>query len=156
MEDGQKIIGDISDGNFKPIIPRNLRHACFMHIHKLSHPGVNGSQKLICRNDTWPNMRRDITLFVKSCSGCQSSKVHLHNHTKLRRFLSDHPRLKFLHLDLVGPLPQSPEGLKYLLTMRDRSTRLFLAIPLTSCDTITVRNAFLLNWVAIFGALRQY
>ena len=42
------------------------------------------------------------------------------------------PKQRFsnVHVDLVGPLPTSRAGHRYLLTAIDRSTRWFEAIPL--------------------------
>ena len=48
-----------------------------------------------------------------------------------------------LHIDLVGRLPTAKGGLRYLLTMVDRSTRWLEAIPLHDMEGTTVADAFL-------------
>ena len=59
------------------------------------------------------------------------------------RFLS-------LHLDLVGPLPES-EGNVYLLTIIDRYSRWLEAIPLASATARDCAVALLRHWVSRYG-----
>ena len=56
-----------------------------------------------------------------------------------------------LHLDLVGPLPES-EGCCYLLTIIDRFSQWLEAIPLPDMTAKTCARALLRHWVARFGA----
>jgi transposase InsO family protein len=63
------------------------------------------------------------------------------------------PARKFshVHVDLVGPLPASSEGHAYLLTIIDRSTRWFEAVPLRNKEASTCVDAFISGWVGHFG-----
>jgi len=63
------------------------------------------------------------------------------------------PARKFshVHVDLVGPLPASSEGHVYLLTIIDRSTKWFEAVPLKNMEASTCVDAFISSWVARFG-----
>jgi transposase InsO family protein len=56
-----------------------------------------------------------------------------------------------VHVDLVGPLPTSPEGFSYILTTVDRTSRWFEAVPLRSITAAAVADAFVAAWVARFG-----
>ena len=59
-------------------------------------------------------------------------------------------RFGSLHLDLVGPLPES-RGMRYLFTVVDRFTRWIEVVPIPDITAETVVRAFLLNWVARYG-----
>ena len=59
-------------------------------------------------------------------------------------------RFAAIHLDLVGPLPES-EGHSYLLTVVDRFSRWMEAIPLSSITAESCAWALLLHWVSRFG-----
>ena len=59
-------------------------------------------------------------------------------------------RFSAIHLDLVGPLPES-EGHSYLLTVVDRYSRWMEAIPLTSITAESCALALLRHWVSHFG-----
>jgi transposase InsO family protein len=63
------------------------------------------------------------------------------------------PACKFshVHVDLVGPVPASSDGHVYLLTIFDRSTRWFEAVPLHNMEASKRVDAVIANWVARFG-----
>jgi transposase InsO family protein len=63
------------------------------------------------------------------------------------------PTHKFshVHVDLVGPLPTSSDGHVYLLTIIERSTRWFEAVPQRNMEASTHVDAIIANWVARFG-----
>ena len=71
----------------------------------------------------WPKMKTQIEHFVKKCHPCQST---LPNKIKppLGKFPLPDRRFSDLHLDVVGPLPES-RGYKFLLTIFCRLTRYF-------------------------------
>ena len=90
-------------------------------------------------------------IFTRFC--CQApSKAKVHKHTKapLSKFELPTRRFDHVHVDLVGPLPES-QGHSYLLTIVDRFSRWPEAIPLKNIETRTVARAFVHNWVARFG-----
>ncbi len=60
-------------------------------------------------------------------------------------------RFSHVHLDLVGPLPTSAQGYRYLFTMVDRTSRWLEAVPLKSMDAAAFAAAFATSWVARFG-----
>ncbi|XP_078492513.1 uncharacterized protein LOC144748322 [Ciona intestinalis] len=61
------IVGDVSTGSFRPIIPPSLRRKVFNTLHSLSHPAIRASQKLIGDRFVWHGMRSDIRDWCVSC-----------------------------------------------------------------------------------------
>ena len=59
-------------------------------------------------------------------------------------------RFDSLHIDIVGPLPES-QGYSYLLTIVDRFTRWPEAISLSDISALTCARAFLYHWVSRYG-----
>ena len=43
----QPLLGDFSQGVFRPLVPVGFRKKVFDSLHALSHPGVRASQKLV-------------------------------------------------------------------------------------------------------------
>ena len=70
--------------------------------------------------------------------------------TQLQNFAHSTRRFEHVHIDLVGPLPES-KGFKCLLTVVDRFTRWPEATPISNIEARTVVSAYVQNWVARFG-----
>jgi len=144
------LLGDVSQGQFRPLVPRAFRKKVCKLLHALSHPGIKASQKLISQRFVWPCMRLEIKSFVNTCIACQQTKINKHNIAPLQRFEVPDRRFQAIHLDLVGPLPPS-EGYSYLMTMICRFTRHVECIPLKEITAKSCADCFLLHWVARFG-----
>ena len=55
-------------------------------------------------------------------------------------------------MDLLGPLPKTAHGNRHVLVMTDRFTKLIRSIPLRTTTASVVANAFLDNFVYVYGA----
>ena len=69
------LIGDVSTGEFRPILPNCLLKDVFNIFHSLSHSGVRATRDLICKRFVWPRMNTDIATWVRSCLDCQMAKI---------------------------------------------------------------------------------
>ena len=145
------LVGDVSTGQFRPLVTFEFRRQVFDIVHGLSHPGIRASQKLIAERFVWPGMKQDIKIFVQSCILCQQSKIQRHNVAPLQSFELPKERFSHVHCDIVGKLVNS-DGYSYLLTVIDRFTRHVEAIPLVEVTAKSTAQAFLLHWVSRFGA----
>ena len=145
------LLGDTNTRKFRPIISNSLRTTIFERIHNLSHPGIKATQKLIGEQFVWPNMRQDIAEKCRTCISCQQTKITRHQVTPLQHFRTPDARFSHVHVDIVGPLPDS-SGYKYLLTVVDRFTRWPEAIPMKDITAQSCADSFLLHWVACFGS----
>lgn len=144
------IICDVSTGNSRPYIPLPFRRSVFNSVHKLAHPGIRATQKLISKRFIWKGMNKDVRGWSKSCHACQQAKIHRHNFSPVGTFPLPSSRFNHVHVDIVGPLPPS-SGYTYILTVIDRFTRWPEAIPIHNILAETVAKAFVQHWVAMFG-----
>ena len=145
-----EILCDVSHGTSRPVVPSGLRRSVFNTLHRLSHPGIRSTVRLISARFVWPNMNRDIRQWSRACLQCQRVKVGRHTKSPLGSFVPPSSRFQHVHVDLVGPLPPS-NGATYILTCVDRFTRWPEAIPIPDCSSETVARSFLERWVAHYG-----
>ena len=127
-------------------VPMTRRRVVFDTLHHLVHPGPKATVKPISARFFWPNMRRHITVWTRSCVSCQKPKVHKHIRAPLGTFSTPEARFSHVHIDLVGPWPVS-QGFTYLLTCIDYFTRWPEAIPLKDISA----EALISGWITRYG-----
>ena len=147
---GVDLICETSDpDNPRPMIPEKHRSL----VLNLFHHGDHAGQKEILRRTAseyyWPKMRQDIKNFVRSCHPCQLAKQSRAVDPGIGDFPVPDQRFQFIHLDIVGPLPES-FGYKFMLTCYDRCSRRIEAFPLRRDSSEEVADAFL-QFVSRFG-----
>jgi hypothetical protein len=86
-------------------------------------------------------MRHEIEDYVKKCKCCQVNKL-LGPRNKVPMEITttaNHPFDKCC-LDIVGPLPETEKGNKYILTFQDDLSKLVTTIPIPQPDAKTIGN----------------
>jgi hypothetical protein len=62
--------------------------------------------------------------------------------------------LEYVAVDILGPLPKTGHGNRFLLVMTDRFSKLTRTVPLRIITAFTVGKAFCDQWVFVYGAPR--
>ncbi|XP_076049340.1 uncharacterized protein LOC143030018 [Oratosquilla oratoria] len=123
------------------VIPKPLRQ----DILSIAHDGVGGhlgtrkTYAKIISHFYWPKLRRDVSTYCRTCRPCQLVGKPS---PSIKPFpLQPIPVIKEpfskITIDCVGPLPKTPRGHQFLLTIIDCATRYPEAIPLRR---ITAKN----------------
>jgi transposase InsO family protein len=149
--DGVKLLCDVSRGLVRPLIPLVDRRTVFAAFHSLAHPGARATRRLMTARVMWRGLNSDVTAWCRDCQSCQRGKVTQQATAPIQPIPIPRRRFAHIHVDLVGPLPTSPQGYQYLLTVIDRSTRWLEAIPLRDMAATTVADGLVAGWVARFG-----
>lgn len=92
------------------------------------------TRQRILRRFYWPTLFRDVEQFCKSCISCQKSGNRKVPKAPLIPLLVISEPFTRIAMDIVGPLPRSSAGHKYILVMCDYATRYPEAVPLRSID----------------------
>ena len=119
------------------------------------HKGVTKTYRRVRERFYWSDMRRDIQDFIRACQSCQLQKL-VRIKTRQPMIITDTPTDAFdkVSLDLVGPLPTTPSGNKYVLTVQDQLTKLCVGVPIPSKRASVVSDAFAQSVIARFGCPR--
>jgi transposase InsO family protein len=113
---------------------------------------MHKTYRAIKDNHSWPNMKQEIEDYVKQCKTCQVNKV-LGPKGKAPMEITTTATRPFEKccLDMVGPLPETQEGNKYILTFQDELSKYLVAIPVPRQDAETVARAFVTHIILKFG-----
>jgi hypothetical protein len=116
------------------------------------HRGMNGTYRVIKSVYSWPYMTRDIEAYVKQCKSCQVNKTLKPKKRVPMELTStaDHP-FDNCYLDILGPLPLSAEGNKYILTFQDNLSKYVVATPIRQQDAETIARSFVTLVVLKYG-----
>ncbi|KAJ3666393.1 hypothetical protein Zmor_001836 [Zophobas morio] len=120
------------------------------------HPGYQRTLNKIKYKYKWKNMKDDIKRYVKQCDLCQRNKTE----RKVRRHpmeITTTSTLPFerIALDIVGPLPITETGKKYILTLQDDLTKYSLAFPIKNHEATTIANKLVNHFICKFGIPKQ-
>jgi hypothetical protein len=145
-----EVLGDVSTGVFRPLLPARFRSASVLSLHNIHHPGVRATRRLVCSSFCWPKMGVFVAALTSNCLHCQKGKIHRHVSLQAAHIPVPVRRFSHIHVDLVGPLPSS-SGFSYLFAVVDRTTRWPEAIPLASTTAADYAAALLQGWIQRFG-----
>jgi hypothetical protein len=96
-----------------------------------------------------PQKATDITAWCRKYHSCRSAKITKHVSSPVVRIPVPERRFTHIRMNLVGPLPTSTEGNKYLLTIIDRTIRYLEAVALKDVEAQIGLTTFLQQWVSI-------
>jgi transposase InsO family protein len=97
-------------------------------------------------------MRREIEEYVKQCKSCQTNKI-LTPRSKVPVQVTTTAEHSFekCYMDVVGPLPVTTLGHKYILTFQDDLSKYVVDVPIERQDADTVARAFVERIVLLYG-----
>lgn len=119
---------------WKTVVPKSHRHSIIESHHDRPTAGHMGMWKTLARLTQryyWPKMRADVTRYVRACKVCLAQKP---DHQRPAGLMAGRPKIsrpwEFVSVDLVGPLPPSTTGFKYVLSIQDYFSKFCLFVPL--------------------------
>ena len=115
---------------WKLVVPTAFRDQVLLECHEsptAAHLGVYKTRMRVSDLYYWPKLRGDVKRFVEKCSICasqKSSNLARPGHMGRQKQVSFPWQL--ISVDLLGPLPRSKSGHKYLLVVSDWFTKFSL------------------------------
>ena len=130
---------DVSNPKTQTVVPKSLRPLVFEMLHSGSgHLGIHKTLEKVKERFFWPGYEQEIRDAVRSCDSCQrrNSPVPAPQ-APLGTIKSEHP-FQRLSWDIMGPLPTTPRGHKYILVVTDLFSKWVEAFPLAATDSVTL------------------
>ena len=135
------------------LVPEKFKDAVFYWSHQHQSAGHFSDQPTVMRAKLkwfYPGMTSDLKRKIRSCSSCLA-KARVNNKDCVYRPRKSGFPGERLNIDLVGPLPQTPTGNRYILTIEDAFTRFCHAVPIRTKESKHVADALIERFICIFG-----
>ena len=115
-------------------MPTEFRNLVVQQYHEgqtAGHGGVMVTQEKIRRRFYWPGIWNDVKKYVATCDLCQRVKPTNQKPPGYMVVGQTYDRWEHVSIDLVGPLPRTPTGHIYILTLKENLTKCWVEmIPL--------------------------
>ena len=135
---GEDEWGDLKD---QLVVPVKFRQEAIALAHGskwAAHLGAKKTSTKLLRDFFWPGLTKDVKDFCQGCENCQRGTGSSVPKAPLQPLPPIGEPFQRVAIDIVGPLPRTKRGNKYVLTIMDHATRYPEAVPLKRIDAATV------------------
>ena len=134
------------------VVPSSLTELVLKHLHDESgHFGKMKTIEKVRERFYWPGYESAVERWVKECPACQQrNPPQPHPKAPLGTISASYPFEK-VSWDIMGPLPTSESGNKYILVITDLFTKWVEAFPLKVTDSVTLATILVNEVVCRYG-----
>ena len=105
----------------------------------------------IRRRYFWPGMGADVRHWTASCDDCAARITQRQKRAKMKKYQFGAP-MERVALDIMGPLPKTTRGNKYVLVIGDYFTKWIEAYFMPNQEAQTVADILTREFIARYGA----
>ena len=119
------------------VLPKQCRRTVLELAHSIPMGGHLGKKKTTSRIQQrfyWPTIHHDVADFCRSCEVCQKFRRQQKTNAPMMPFPVIAEPFQRIAMDIVGPLPRSRSGNRYVLVVCDYATRYPEAVPMKTID----------------------
>ena len=116
------------------------------------HLGFKKTYARLREHYWWPRMYTIVWQWVRECEECQKKKQHHGKRLGFLQSISVERRFEKVGIDIVGPLPKTKKGNKYIVVMMDYLTKWPMAAATPNQTAATIANVFLRKVICNHGA----
>jgi len=135
-------------------LPKRRVEDVLKEVHNSPSGGHFGVMKTLGRireRFFWDRLRQDVERWCKECQACGARKgPKLKTKGRLQKYNVGAP-FERIAMDILGPLPRTIKGNRYILVIMDYFTKWPEAIPIPDQEASTVAEELVQNWVSRFG-----
>ena len=136
------------------VVPKSLQKEVLQTAHNVrtgAHLGQTKTFKKIQRSFYWIGYRTYVASWIKQCESCAKRKMPVPKfHSSLQPSLVGAPFEK-IALDILGPLPRSKRGNRYILVIMDYFTKWAEAYPVRNQEAETIAKVLVEQFICRYG-----
>ena len=135
------------------VVPHAMKEEILVALHDhriLGHLGINKTYSHLKRSFFWPSMKSDVEIYVNSCGTCRRNKQQKGHRTPLQHYQAGAPGER-VHIDFLGPFPETSTGKKLIMVMIDQFTKWVELDSLCDQTAQSTAKCFFEQWVVRFG-----
>jgi RNase H-like domain found in reverse transcriptase/Reverse transcriptase (RNA-dependent DNA polymerase)/Integrase zinc binding domain/Integrase core domain/Chromo (CHRromatin Organisation MOdifier) domain len=143
-----------SDGANQIVVPSSLIRRILHNEHyppSAGHPGAHRMFLTLRRAYFWPRMAADVYETVSNCDACSRNRISEKAKTNPLKLFPAKGPLESVAMDILGPLPRTKHGNRFLLVITDRYSKVTKTVPLRVITAFSTARAFLDHWVYAYG-----
>ena len=140
------------------IVPSSLKPTILQGLHDdkvAGHMGIAKTFKRVQDRYYWCGYHRDVEDWCRKCTVCQARMAPGKTPRAPLKKIRTGARFQRTSLDILGPLPVSNQGNRYILLITDYFSKWAEAVPLANIEACTVAQAFVEQFVSRFGVPSQ-
>ena len=139
--------------HFQLVAPTEIREEILKSLHNnitAGHLGTKRTLKNIRHRFFWPRCKDDVNRWCLQCTTCAQIKPGPGYRAKLTQFPVRH-KLDRIALDILGELPETENGNKYVLVVSDYYTKWTHAMAMPDQTAQTVADKLAVEFIAYLG-----
>ena len=149
---------DGKEVTWKIVLPKSMRSTILQELHSsitAGHLGVNKLLHKVQRRYYWVGLAADVRLWVKRCDVCARTKnPPKKNRAPLQKYRVGAP-LERVAMDILGPLPETDSGNKYILVIGDYFTKWIESFPIPDQEAETVARVLVQEFICRYGIPKE-
>jgi len=156
--DGQYFMAHFNDG-YRIVLPKRLRNHLLQQYHSGplgGHLSARKIQNRLHQKYFWTFMKKEIIEYINNCDICNSRQG---TGTKIKVPLQPIPvpsaPMETIAMDVIGPLPETTKGNKYILMITDLLTKYCEAFAMPDQKTTTVAIIYINNICCRYGTPKK-
>ena len=140
------------------VVPTSMREEVLRLCHDVAsaaHQGQGRTKERIKQSFFWYKMATDVKQYVAGCHVCNKNKAS--NRKNKFPLVQNHAGLPLekVHVDFIGPLPESARGNRHILVLIDQFTKWIEVVPLPDQTASVTARAVVDNFFSRFGSAAQ-
>ena len=141
--------------NEKIVVPESLKAfviGCHHNLPLHGHQGRKRTAHMISARYYWRGMSKDIRKWIQACSGCSKRKMPRPTHAGFTEIAQSIKPWQTVGIDIVGDLPVTKQGNKWILTMVDHFSRWPIGVAIPNRESATIARAVFDNLITMHGS----